>query len=191
MTDGLVDKLDLTELGLFLRELRTMSRRLMSERSGLSVSHVQKLEEGRSADVTVVTLCRAAQGYGISPYELMSKSIGEFGTRPEVLAQTVKWLASDPVLRPLLKEELDSRIVVEAEVAPESLARMDDVTDELVALMERMSSLVSVVSSMSVAMQSQWGANRPPSLAGLELVDDVGQGVGPVDRDQGDDGPSR
>lgn len=192
------DKLDLTELGSLLKRQRQVSRRLMAERTGLGASHIQKIEEGRGTDITVSTLHKLARGYELSPHELLEACVGK---TPET---TVRWVTSSSDMLPLLERALGRRVVVEAEMSPEALDELGvrlgelvsssselghahEMTEQLRELMDRMGSLVSVLSSVTLAMREEWGSKAPPALPRAERAEDFVEITRAVGSEQGDD----
>ena len=54
------------------RETRGLTQAQLAERSGLTITHLQKIEAGKRPGITLYTLARIAQGLTITPAELLT-----------------------------------------------------------------------------------------------------------------------
>jgi transcriptional regulator with XRE-family HTH domain len=178
-------------MGELLRELRGgRSRREVAEAAKVSASHLQKLEEARNADVTVGTVGRLAEGYGVSPLQLVEVLLS---LDPDHVAD---WAASSPHLRSRLEARLGRRVVVEAELPKTMSARMDKILTALEGQLAsegsaslqdtaaRMQSLVAAMSSMVVALEAGYERSMGGGR-GLEGLHGLGESVR---KPRGDDG---
>jgi transcriptional regulator with XRE-family HTH domain len=168
-------ELNLVEMGEMLRERRGgRPRRELAERTGLSASQLQKVEEGRAGDITLSTLSRLAIGYELSPLELLSMSMSL--TTDEVVA----WVVQDEELHRELEKAFGRRVVVEAQVGADVHARLDQLGDNV----RRLTSLVAALSSLVVGLQQGFerhsGAPIPRGEEG-EVISDLLRSLGRQD----------
>lgn len=164
--------LDLVKLGEFLRLVRgPESRRELSDRTGLSQSHIQKIEEGRVQDLSVSTLRGLAEGYDVSIVKLLS-------VMADVdYARLAKLTVEDEPLRVELERLLGRRVIVEAELDPKVLVRLealDAQVEKLASQVDRMGSLLVALSSLVVALQGGLEKHSGAPLTGGEKREEIG-----------------
>lgn len=158
-------ELNLVEMGEMLRRERGgRSRRELAERTGLSSSHLQKVEEGRSVDITLSTLLRLAEGYEVSPLKLLSMA-GSLTT-----LDIVEWTTEEEELHRALEQKFGRRVVVEAQVSNDVLRRVDELGQHV----ERMGSLIVALSSLVVALQTSFERHLGSTIARSEVVEEIG-----------------
>lgn len=158
-------ELNLVEMGEMLRKQRGgRSRRELAERTGLSASQLQKVEEGRSGDITLSTLGRLADGYDVSPLKLLSMAMS-LNT-----SEVVGWAVADEEVHRDLERAFGRRVVVEAQVSADVHARLDDLGTHV----ERMGSLVVALSSLVVALQSSFERHLGAPVSRGEVREEIG-----------------
>lgn len=151
-------------MGEWLREIRGgRSRRELAELTGLSASHLQKIEEGRSQDLTLSTLIALAGGYGVTPMKLLTVAAGA------APSQVVSWVLQDAALRPELERALGRRVTVEAEIDPVVLSRLNDLDSQI----SRMASLVTALSSLVIALQDSFERHLGAPTARTEEREEI------------------
>lgn len=168
-------ELNLVEMGEMLRQQRgARSRRELAERTGLSASHLQKVEEGRSLDITLSTLGSLAEGYEVSPIYLLKMAMSLKTT------DVVDWATGDEEVQRALERVLGRRVVVEADLSADVLARLEALGTQVARLealgthVERMGSLIVALSSFVIALQTTLESHLGSPVARGEVGEDIG-----------------
>lgn len=166
------DKLNLLELGERLRKIRGgRSRREVSERCGVSASYIQKVEEGRYQDLTLSNVGKLADGYEISPLELVTMALSLDTDH------VVTWSLSNDEVRQAMERATGRRVVVEAEMSSDvstRLERLAEQVERLDGMVDRMASLVAVLSSSVVALQTNFERHLGAAVARQEVGEELG-----------------